>query len=141
MATVHKEVVAQARPEAVWDAVRDVGAVHERLGPGFVTDTRLEDGARVVTFSDGMVAREVIVDIDDESRRLAYAIAPNGQIAHYSASMQVFPEGDAASRIVWIIDVLPDAIAAYVDGRTDLALPIMQATLERANASEYVARA
>lgn len=130
MPTIHKELTVQATPAAVWDAVRDVGAVHERLGPGFVVETRMEEGARVVTFSDGLVARELIVDIDDGTRRLAYGIAPNERITHYAASMQVFPEGTDASRIVWILDVLPKEVAAYVDARTDIALPIMKATLE-----------
>jgi hypothetical protein len=40
--------------------------------PGFVTDTRLEDGARVVTFGNGMVARELIVDLDDSAYRMSW---------------------------------------------------------------------
>ena len=69
MASIHKEIRIHARPEKVWDAVRDVGAIHTRLAPGFVVDTRLEADARVVTFANGMVVRELIVDVDDESRR------------------------------------------------------------------------
>ena len=74
MASIRREILIEARPEVVWDAVRDVGAVHERLAPGFVVDTRLEDGARVVTFASGLVAREVIVDVDDGARRLVWAV-------------------------------------------------------------------
>ena len=33
MACIHKEIVIEASPEHVWAAVRDVGAVHERLTP------------------------------------------------------------------------------------------------------------
>jgi hypothetical protein len=46
MASVRKELVTSARPPSVWDAIRDVGALHTRLVPGFVVDTRLEPGAR-----------------------------------------------------------------------------------------------
>jgi hypothetical protein len=46
MASIRKGIVIEAPAETVWAAVRDVGAVHERLAPGFVVDTRLEDGAR-----------------------------------------------------------------------------------------------
>jgi hypothetical protein len=42
MASIRKEIVTAAKPQAVWDAVRDVGALHTRLVPGFVVDTRLE---------------------------------------------------------------------------------------------------
>ena len=51
MASIREEMVIDASPDAVWDALRDVGALHTRLVPGFVTDTRLEPGARVVTFA------------------------------------------------------------------------------------------
>jgi len=70
MASIHREVVVETGPDLVWDAIRDVGAVHERLAPGFVVDTRLEEGARIVTFGNGVVARELIVAVDEAARRL-----------------------------------------------------------------------
>ena len=69
MASIRKEIFTTARAHKVWDAIRDVGALHTRLVPGFVVDTRLEEGARVVTFGNGVTVREPIVDIDDRSRR------------------------------------------------------------------------
>jgi hypothetical protein len=42
MASIHKEVRVHRKPDAVWDAIRDVGAIHIRLVPGFVVDCRLE---------------------------------------------------------------------------------------------------
>ena len=83
----------------MWDAVRDVGAIHERLAPGFVTDTVLEDGgaARVVTFGNGMVARELIVDCDDAARRLAWSVV-GGRMTHHNASLQIFAEGERQPR-------------------------------------------
>jgi hypothetical protein len=73
MASIHREIRIAARPETAWDALRDVGALHHRLVPGFVTDTVIEEGARVVTFGNGMVARERIVDV-----RTARAAASSG---------------------------------------------------------------
>ncbi len=40
MASIRKEIVTTARAEDAWAALRDVGALHTRLVPGFVTDTR-----------------------------------------------------------------------------------------------------
>ena len=57
MASIHREISIAAPPEHVWSAARDVGALHTRLVPGFVTDTRLEEGARMVTFGNGSVVR------------------------------------------------------------------------------------
>ena len=56
MASIRREFLIEVGPENVWEAVRDVGALHWRLAKGFVVDTRLEDGARIVTFANGLIA-------------------------------------------------------------------------------------
>ncbi len=115
MASVHKEISLPTSPEAVWDVVRDVGAVHTRFAPGFVVDTVMEgEGARIVTFANGFVAREVIVDVDERSWRLAYSVRSE-RLTHHNASFQVFPD-EAGSRLVWIADKLPDEAAVTVGG-------------------------
>ena len=131
MASIRREILIEARPEAVWDAVRDVGAVHERLAPGFVVDTRLEDGARIVTFASGLVARELIVDVDDAARKLVWAVVESPRLTHHNASMQVFADGERRSRVVWIADVLPNEIAGYIAGLIEEGLGTMKKTLER----------
>jgi uncharacterized protein YndB with AHSA1/START domain len=131
MASIRKEIVIDTPPEKVWDAIRDVGALHERLVPGFVVDTRLEEGARVVTFGNGVVARELIVDLDDTARRLVWAVVESPRLTHHNASVQVFPEADRRSRVVWIADVLPSEIAGYMTGLLDQGLAVMKKTLER----------
>ena len=131
MASIRREILIEARPEAVWDAVRDVGAVHERLAPGFVVDTRLKDGARIVTFASGLVARELIVDVDDAARKLAWAVVGSPRLTHHNASMQVFADGERRSRVVWIADLLPNEIAGYIAGLIEQGLGTMKKTLER----------
>ena len=131
MASIRKDIVIEASPTRVWDAVRDVGAVHERLAPGFVVDTRLEAGARVVTFANGLVARELIVDVDDEARRLAWAVVSSPRLTHHNASMQVFDDGDRGSHVVWIADLLPDEIAGTIAAMIEEGLGAMKKTLER----------
>ena len=130
MASIHKDIPIDADPDDVWDAVRDFGAVHQRLAPGFVTDARLEGDTRVVTFHNGNVAREQLVDCDDERRRLAYAISGE-RVKHYSASVQVIADGEARTRMTWIVDVLPNDIAPYISGQMDLSILAMQKTLAR----------
>ena len=129
MASIHKEVSLKAGPEAVWDVVRDVGAVHTRFAPGFVVDVVLEDGARLVTFANGFVAREVIVDVDERARRLAYSVRSE-RLSHHNASFQVFAEG-RGSRLVWIADVLPQAAAETVGAMMEDGLKVVAATLNR----------
>ena len=82
MASIHKEILIDASPDHVWDALRDFGALHTRLVPGFVTDTKLDGDGRIVTFSNGTVAREILVDCDDTKRRLADDDSPITDIAY-----------------------------------------------------------
>lgn len=128
MASIHQEIVIEASPERVWDAVRDVGAIHERLAPGFVVDTVLEDGARVVTFGNGMVARELIVDLDDAARRLAWSVV-GGRMTHHNASLQIFAEEGGRSRAVWIADLLPHELAPVIGAMIAQGLEAMKKTL------------
>jgi carbon monoxide dehydrogenase subunit G len=137
MATIHKEMLIDAAPAAVWVAIRDVGAVHRRLTPGFVVDTRLDGDARIVTFANGLVARELIVDIDDQARRLAYAVT-GGRATHHNASFQVFAEDENRSRLVWITDLLPNDIAGLVGAMVEHGADIMKQTLERATSREVM---
>ena len=118
MASITKEVLIDAPPDEVWDVVRDVGAVHTRFAPGFVVNTELQPGARVVTFANGLVARELIVDVDEGARRLAYA-AVGGRLTHHNASFTVVSEG-ARTRLVWVADLLPNELAPVIEGMMDL---------------------
>jgi carbon monoxide dehydrogenase subunit G len=129
MASIHREVRIEAAPETVWDALRDVGALHQRLAPGFVTDVRLEEGARVVTFGNGLVARELIVDLDDSARRLVWSVV-GGKMTHHNASAQVFADGEG-SRFVWIADLLPHEVAPAIAAMMDQGLAVIKRTLER----------
>jgi carbon monoxide dehydrogenase subunit G len=130
MASIRREIVVDVDPKRVWDAVRDVGAPHTRLAPGFLIDTRMEEGARIVTFANGLVARELIVDVDDEARRLVWAVV-GGRLTHHNASMQVFDE-EGRSRVVWIADLLPNELASTIAGLIEQGLATMKRTLENA---------
>jgi len=130
MASIRREVVIEAALEMVWDAIRDVGALHTRLVSGFVVDCRLEGDARIVTFANGMVARELIVTIDNESRRLVWS-AVGGSFTHNNASVQVFAQGDRQSRVVWIADLLPNELAGPIGAMIDQGILAMKQTLER----------
>jgi hypothetical protein len=133
MASIHKDIAIDAHPDHVWDAVRDFGALHTRLVPGFVLDTTLDGDARIVTFSNGTVARELLVDCDDAMRRLVYAITSE-RLKQHSASVQVIADGDGRSRLLWTVDVLPHEIGPYMNAQMDQAALAMQKALGRAAA-------
>jgi polyketide cyclase/dehydrase/lipid transport protein len=130
MATIRKDIPIAAPAVEVWDAVRDFGALHTRLVPGFVLDTKLDGEARIVTFASGTVARELLVDCDDRRQRLVYAIASE-RMKHYNASVEIVSDGEARCRLIWIIDVLPHEIAPYISSQMDLGVSAMQKTFAR----------
>jgi carbon monoxide dehydrogenase subunit G len=132
MASVIRETLINAHPTDVWDALRDFAAVHERLVPGFVVESRLDDETtRVVTFFNGAVAREALVGVDDDARRLAYSVidGPLGS-THHNSSAQVFADGEHRSRFVWITDVLPDDVGDAVGQLMDRGIAVIKATLD-----------
>ena len=130
MASLHRDIPINARPEDVWAAVRDFGAVHRRLAPGFVLDAQFEGDTRIVTFANGSVAREVLVGCDDTRRRLVYAVISE-RLKHYNASVQVLADGDARSRLIWIVDLLPNEIAPYIGSQMEQAVLAMTKALAR----------
>lgn len=130
MATLIKDIVIDAPADAVWDAVADFGAVHRRFAPGFVTNVVLEPGARMVTFGDGTVVRELLLGLDHKARRLAYSVQ-HERFTHHNASFQVTDEGIGKSRLTWTVDVLPDEMAAFLEPRLDAGLEAAQGTLGR----------
>jgi carbon monoxide dehydrogenase subunit G len=130
MASHREEIQTLASPDQVWDAICDIGALHTRLVPGFVVDTRLEGGARIVTFGNGVVLKEPIVSLDETARRLAWT-AEGGRTTHYNSSVQVFPEGEGRARVVWISDFLPDSLAPEIGGAMQLGAQTMKRTLDR----------
>ena len=133
MASIHKDIPLAAPADDVWDAVRDFGAVHTRLARGFVLDSKLDGEARIVTFSNGTVARELLVDCDDARRRLVYAVISE-RLKQHSASVQIVADGDVHCRMIWIVDLLPHEIAPYISSQMDLGAAAMQKALERESA-------
>jgi hypothetical protein len=130
MATIRKHIDVNATAEHVWDVIRDVGAVHTRFASGFVVDTVLEEGARLVKFANGVTVRELIVGVNDELRRLAYA-AVGGMAQHHNASFEVVPLSADRTRIVWTTDVLPESAAKTIGAMIDAGSAAILETLNK----------
>jgi len=130
MASIRREIRIDAPAEKVWDAVRDVGSIHKRLVPGFVADCRMEGGdARIVTFGNGLVVKEIIVDLDEASRRLCWS-AKSERLTHHNASLQIFADG-SGTKAVWVADLLPNEAAPAIGVMIDHGMGAMKKTLER----------
>jgi carbon monoxide dehydrogenase subunit G len=139
MASIIKETVIDAPADEVWAVLRDFGAV-DRLAPGFITESRLDaDGSRMVTFFNGAMAREILVSVDDEARRLVYSVVESPlQATHDNSSAQVFAEGEGRCRFLWIKDVLPDEIAGTIDQLMERGIADIKQTMEASRYSDWV---
>jgi carbon monoxide dehydrogenase subunit G len=130
VASIRKEIETKARPDDAWAAIADIGALHTRLVPGFVVDTKLEPGARVVTFGNGMVVRELIITVDDDARRVVRSTV-GGSMTHHNGSAQVFADAKGPTKVVWIADLLPDEAAGAVGAMMEQGMAVMKQTLDR----------
>jgi hypothetical protein len=131
MASIRKETLIDVGPDDVWAALRDWGALHKRLVPGFVVDARLDGADRIVTFFNGAVVRERLVDLDDRARRLVWSII-DGPYMHHNGCAQVFAHGDDYARFVWITDLLPNELAARTAELMEHGTTVIKRTLENA---------
>jgi hypothetical protein len=130
MGTIRSELKTRASASDVWSAIRDVGALHTRLVPGFVVDTKLEPGARIVTFANGVTLREPIVTLDDKERRLVWT-AEGGRARHYNAALHVSSAPGGATSVVWTADFLPDELEGYLSQAIAAGMAAMQRALDR----------
>jgi hypothetical protein len=135
MATVRIELGIAASAETVWAVLRDFADGPTRMAPGYVVASHLLDGdssIREVRFANGLVVRERLVAVDDDHRRLVYALIEGSvRPEHDNASMQVFAEGQVRCRFVWIHDVLPNELAAPILAAMEGAVPVIEQTLAR----------
>jgi hypothetical protein len=131
MATVRKEMQLNASASTVWSALADFQNVHTRLAPGFVTDSKPDgDNARVITFANGSVVKETLVTKDEQRHRLVYVVSSE-RITHHNASAEIVADGPDRCRFIWTTDVLPDAIAPYIDAQMSEGAKAMKSALER----------
>jgi hypothetical protein len=129
LASIRKQIQIDIPPEQAWEAVRDFGALHERLAAGFVTDCRLDGPDRIVTFFNGTVVREVLVDRDDEAHRLAWSIV-DGPYTHHNGVARVSPGEDGGTVFDWTTDLLPDEAAPQTAAMMEHGLDAIKRTLE-----------
>ena len=132
VASIYKDARIDVDPGEAWEALRDFGALHERLAAGFATETRLEGDDRIVRFFNGTVLRERLVSIDDDARRLVWSIV-DGPYTHHNGSAQIFCDSDRRTWFVWVADVLPDELASTTAEMMERGLAAIKQTLEGAS--------
>lgn len=135
MASIYKEVAVDVDPETAWSALRRVGEAHKLFAPVLV-DGQLNGDTRTVKFANGMVARERILDVDDQKRRVAYTVVDGPGMLYHHASMQVVDAGPGRCRFVWITDFLPRGIEGNLTPLIEQGANALKNNLENAIPSQ-----
>jgi hypothetical protein len=74
------------------------------------------------------VVRELLVDLDDDSRRLVWSVA-DGPFSHHNAPRRSSPSGER-TRFVWIADLLPHDLAGRARELMEHGTAVIKKTLE-----------
>ena len=122
MASIHHEIDIEVSADEAWRALRQMGLAH-RLFAGVLIDGRIDGDVRTVTFANGLVTRERIIDVDDERRRVAYSVIEGTPMSHHNASMEIVEAGPGSCRFIWVADFLPEDFGPTM-------LPLMEAGAE-----------
>jgi hypothetical protein len=129
MASIHHEIIVEATIDRAWAALRDVGDAHKLFAPVLV-ESALKDGVRTVRFANGMVLHERILDVNDETCRVAYAAIDGPGMSYHHASMQVVADGAKRCRFVWITDFLPQELRGTLQPLIEAGSNALKTNLE-----------
>ncbi len=72
-----------------------------------------------------------IVDVDDEARRLVWAVVGSSRLTHHNASIQVVADREGRSRVIWVADLLPNEVARDIRALIEQGMAVMKKTLEK----------
>jgi hypothetical protein len=89
----------------------------------------LDGEDRIVTFFTGTVAREVLVDLDDEARRLVWSVV-DGPYTHHNGAAQVLEAADGGAVFIWTADLLPNELAERTAALMEQGIDVVKRTLE-----------
>ena len=94
MTTIIRDTRIDVTPADAWAALSDFGGVHQHLAVGFVADSTLDaPDVRTIRFFNGAVAKERLVGLDEDARRLAYTVIESGLgPSHHNSSAQIIED-------------------------------------------------
>ena len=133
MASITLETPIAADAASAWALLRRTDRAQDAF-PGVLSACEQEDDLRTVTFANGAVVKERIVDVDETRRRIAYGVV-EGRFTFHSASMQIVDDGPSRSRFLWTSDFLPAETGAIVRPLMEQGAQAFRAVAEKAAAT------
>ena len=130
MGSLKHEILIAVNEQHAWAALRQVDQAH-RAFAGVLVAGEFDGEVRTVTFANGLVTRERIIDVSDENRRVAYSVYDGTPMTHHHAAMQLIPDGDGCCRFVWIADFLPDEFGETMRPLMEQGAEALKSNLEQ----------
>jgi carbon monoxide dehydrogenase subunit G len=120
MASGKAEASIARSPEDVWKVLRDFAGLADYM-PGIESCTVDGDVRTIGTM--GIVVKEQLRDLDDDTRRISYSVieSPMTNLVSHLATISVEAEGEG-THLVYSVDVEPDDLLA-------LFLPIYEGSV------------
>jgi len=114
MASAKAEASIDRSPNDVWNVLRDFGGLADYM-PGIDSCTVEGDVRTVGTM--GIVAKEQLRELDDDTRRISYSIieSPITNMTSHLATVGVDAEG-SGTHLTWTVEVEPDELLPIFRG-------------------------
>ncbi|MDV7087671.1 SRPBCC family protein [Rhodococcus opacus] len=121
MSSLRAEILIDAKPDRVWEAVSDAANISEWYP--LISQSRLDSsGVRHIELSDGSRVEEEIVTSDADLRRFQYRIQGGDlPVDHHLGTIDVIPVEDK-TLVVYSSEITPDNLALLVDSAVKDAL-------------------
>ena len=132
MASIYQEIEVDVAPEKAWAALRQVGEAHRLFAP-VLAGCELNGDTRTVRFTNGMVLRERILDVDEDRRRVAYTAIDAPGMTYHHASMQVVGTREGHSLFAWVSDFLPHEVGQQIAPLVEQGMKALKSNLEAAS--------
>ncbi|MBO6937888.1 MAG: SRPBCC family protein [Deltaproteobacteria bacterium] len=127
MTTIYRDIPLTLNASDAWQRLRDPSMI-DKVVP-VVASSTVDGDRRVCTTADGSEIREVILGVDDEHRRISYAVLQSPWGFEFHASSMQVVEQDGEVRMRWITDVKPDTLAEQLAEVIDAQVAGVQGAL------------
>jgi hypothetical protein len=128
MASIRKELEIGVSAAEAWPLLQPAEA-HKAFKP-VLSEARLDNGIRTATFANGMVVHEQILDVDNDHRRVAYAVKDAPGVTYHHATMELVERGPGRCHFIWITDFVPAEAASTIGPLVEAGAAALKANLE-----------
>lgn len=127
MATISKTITVDAPMPSVWEKISDTGSISDLIG--FIASSVQNGDTRVCSLEGGGELTEKIISVDQDLKRVAYAITSSPLNMEFHAASMQLEDNMGQTQLSWTVDLLPDEARDQMEPMLDGACADMAKTL------------